>query len=321
LRPRAGPQGLHHVPLQPRRLPGRAGQGEGPGKHPVPLRAGGRLDGGGQGQPGNRIRRRGALGRQPLRRTQRGLLRQVLTWPHGPGKRAGAWGTAPVPDCLQAAARAVPGARRGRFHCGTAPGTTNVPMTTHAASPQEGPMSNGNGNGVTATLSEAAETARETISGIGSGIAATASEAVSTASEAVTRVRKAATRRATTAKKTAAKKVAKARKAVKTDVARAKEWVKKDVSKAKKKLTEAKDNSNAIAAPLRRKRGKPAPKKATAKKATAKKATARKAAAKKAVARKAPAKKTATRKAVAKKAVAKKAVARKAPAKKTVAKK
>jgi ribonucleoside-diphosphate reductase alpha chain len=28
LRPRAGPEGLHHLPLQPGRLPGRAGQGE-----------------------------------------------------------------------------------------------------------------------------------------------------------------------------------------------------------------------------------------------------------------------------------------------------
>ena len=42
LRPRAGPEGLHHVPLQPGRLPGRAGQGSGPGEHPVPLRARGR---------------------------------------------------------------------------------------------------------------------------------------------------------------------------------------------------------------------------------------------------------------------------------------
>ena len=42
LRPRAGPEGLHHVPLQPGRLPGRAGQGSGPGEHHLPLRARGR---------------------------------------------------------------------------------------------------------------------------------------------------------------------------------------------------------------------------------------------------------------------------------------
>ena len=39
LRPPAGPEGLHHLPLQPGRLPGRAGEGNGPGEHHLPLRA------------------------------------------------------------------------------------------------------------------------------------------------------------------------------------------------------------------------------------------------------------------------------------------
>jgi ribonucleoside-diphosphate reductase alpha chain len=58
LRPQARPEGLHHVPLQPGRLPGRAGEGIGPGKHHLPLRTGRRHRGGGEGQRADRIRRR-----------------------------------------------------------------------------------------------------------------------------------------------------------------------------------------------------------------------------------------------------------------------
>ena len=42
LRPRAGPEGLHHLPLQPRSVPGRAGQGRRPEEHHVRVHAGGR---------------------------------------------------------------------------------------------------------------------------------------------------------------------------------------------------------------------------------------------------------------------------------------
>src|SRR5690606_4831657 len=79
LRPLPGPEGLHHLPLQSRRLPGRAGEGEGPGEHHLPLRARGRQRGRAQGQRGSRVRRRDPHRGQPLRRAEGRLLRQVLT--------------------------------------------------------------------------------------------------------------------------------------------------------------------------------------------------------------------------------------------------
>ena len=82
LRLQAGPEGLHHVPLQPGRLPGRAGQGVGPGQHHLPLRTGRRQRGRGQGQRGDRIRRRDPHRRQPVRCPEGRLLRQVLNIMH-----------------------------------------------------------------------------------------------------------------------------------------------------------------------------------------------------------------------------------------------
>ncbi len=79
VRPQAGPEGLHHLPLQPGRLPGRAGEGNRPGEHHLPLRARGRHGGRGPGQRGNRVRRRAALRRQPVRCFERGLLRKILS--------------------------------------------------------------------------------------------------------------------------------------------------------------------------------------------------------------------------------------------------
>ncbi len=93
----AGPEGLHHLPLQPGRLPGRAGQGEGPGEHHLPVRAGGRLRAGGEGQRGDRVRRRDPHRRQPIRRAQGGVLRQVLKARLPPRAAAGHQAAARVP--------------------------------------------------------------------------------------------------------------------------------------------------------------------------------------------------------------------------------
>src|SRR5690606_31438480 len=329
LRPPAGPQGLHHVPLQPGRLPGRAGEGEGPGEHPVPLRAGGRLGGGGQGQRGDRVRRRDPHRRQPVRCPQGRLLRQVLTY--------------------RAVARAVPGARHG-LPDHTAPGSSEfVPMTTHSE-PQEGPMSNG--NGVTATLSEdAAKTpevsteadapatteaqAPESLTGNDAGPAAPAAEPV------VERVKKTvATTRAKVAKKatTVAKTAAGAAKKATTAAARAKDKAKEkaaavartastQAAAAKKKAADAAKKAKA-AAEQARGNAKKAAKKAVANtrtkleqakaNAAAEAATARGRIAARGEARKTAAKKVATKKvAVARKVVA----ARKAAATKKAAKK
>ena len=61
LRARAGPQGLHDLPLQPRGVPGRAGQGRGPQEHDLRVHARRRHGGRGQGRRGDRVRRRDAL--------------------------------------------------------------------------------------------------------------------------------------------------------------------------------------------------------------------------------------------------------------------
>ena len=75
---RAGAQGLHDLPLQPRELPGRARQGGGSREHRVHLHARGRLGGAGQGQRADRVRRGDAHGGEPLRRSQGRLLREIL---------------------------------------------------------------------------------------------------------------------------------------------------------------------------------------------------------------------------------------------------
>src|SRR3546814_13617876 len=62
----------------PGRLPGRAGEGGRPCQHHLPLRARRRLRGGSPGQRADRIRRRDAHRRQPVRRPEGRVLRQIL---------------------------------------------------------------------------------------------------------------------------------------------------------------------------------------------------------------------------------------------------
>src|SRR5699024_3824130 len=70
--------GLHHLPLQSRGVPGRAGQGSRPREHALPVRTGRRQRGRGGGQRGGRIRWRDPHRRQPVRCAEGRLLRQVL---------------------------------------------------------------------------------------------------------------------------------------------------------------------------------------------------------------------------------------------------
>ena len=60
------PERLHHLPLQPHRLPGRAGQGKGPEEHLLRLPARRRQRGEVRRRRGSRVRRPGAYRRQPL---------------------------------------------------------------------------------------------------------------------------------------------------------------------------------------------------------------------------------------------------------------
>src|SRR5688572_3077986 len=78
VRTRERAQGVHDIPLQPRSVPGCARQREGPQEHDVPLHARGWLRHRGQRRRGNRVRRRDAHCSEPLRRPQRGLLREAL---------------------------------------------------------------------------------------------------------------------------------------------------------------------------------------------------------------------------------------------------
>ncbi len=78
VRARAGPQGLHHVPLQPGGVPGRAGQGRGPEEHHLRVHARRRHRGVAQGRRADRVRRRDAHRGEPVRRAEGRLLRQVL---------------------------------------------------------------------------------------------------------------------------------------------------------------------------------------------------------------------------------------------------
>ena len=77
VRPREGAEGLHHLPLQPRGVPGRAGEGRGPEEHQVRVHAGGWHRGRSGRRRRDRIRRREALRRQSVRRAEGRLLRQV----------------------------------------------------------------------------------------------------------------------------------------------------------------------------------------------------------------------------------------------------
>ena len=73
-----GPQGLHHLPLQPGGVPGRAGEGQGSREHHLPLPTRKRRAGRGSGQRRGRVRRRDAHCRQSLRCPEGRVLRKVL---------------------------------------------------------------------------------------------------------------------------------------------------------------------------------------------------------------------------------------------------
>ena len=75
--PRAGPEGLHHVPLQPGGLPGRAGEGSGPEEHDLRVHARGRHGSRGARRRGDRVRRRDAHRRQSVRCLEGRLLREA----------------------------------------------------------------------------------------------------------------------------------------------------------------------------------------------------------------------------------------------------
>ena len=73
---RAGPEGLHHLPLQPGGIPGRAGEGTGSEEHDLQVHPRGRHGGRGARRRGDRIRRRDPHRRESVRRPERRLLRR-----------------------------------------------------------------------------------------------------------------------------------------------------------------------------------------------------------------------------------------------------
>src|SRR5690606_20684960 len=251
VRLQAGPEGLHDLPLQPGRLPGRAGEGAGPREHDLPLRARGRHRGGSQGQRGDRVRRRGAYCRQPLRRAQGRLLRQVLSGD-------------PDEDFVMSNGNGV---------------TAAISSAAEAVGEKASELGGAIASRASGVVDAAREAAKPVIRKVGKSAPAKAvRKAAGKARKKAAAVVKAAKKVARKAakkvsKKPAVKKVAKKA----TRKAAAKKTVKKAVRKtAAKKATARKAASRKAPARKKAVARKPAARKAAAKKATARKPAARK---------------------------------------------